>query len=277
MVLPNNPRWRWGLGSFLAIATIALAACNSGTGLTTSTGNGGSTTQQATTILQHAQNAGLHDATFTITITGTGGIMTGTTTSDSNTPFTANGKGQLTTTPKQVQIAFDNLSVAGFSTSAQVISTDQALYLKVPQLSKWIQADATQVSGLNNVNDALNYTLLQNVQLVGSETVNGVAAYHLRSTGQPATTANQAASGAAARTTDLWLRQDNYFPLKIVTHVAAQGAGDVSAANGTPQVGSGTPVAGTTALDQTITFSAWNTGVTITAPSPSDIQNIPTP
>lgn len=291
MVIPIHQRWRSVTGLLLVIATLVLAACSTGTGLATPgtgtpgtgtavTGTAGTTTQQqqqAMSILQHAQNAGLRDATFTLTITGNGSLTTGATSSGSATPFTAAGKGKLTTSPKQVQIAFDSLAIAGLATPADVISTNQKIYVKIPELGKWISLDSSQAVGLNTINDVLGYALLQNAQLLGTENVNGVQAYHLRSSAPLATTETNDASGTATHTTDLWLRQDTYFPLKMVTHVTAQGNGSLSNTGGTPQAGNGTPVAGSTTLDQTIIFTAWNTGVTISPPSASEIQSAPIP
>jgi hypothetical protein len=93
---------------------------------------------------------------------------------------------------------------------------------------------------------------LQNPGLVGTETINGVQTYHLRGTVQTPVTpgANQSIE---TTTEDLWMRQSDYYPVKIVAH----GAGSSK----------GTSIT----VDVTATFTAWNSGVTITPPAPDQV------
>jgi outer membrane lipoprotein-sorting protein len=87
---------------------------------------------------------------------------------------------------------------------------------------------------------------MENVQLVGTEPVNGVTTYHLHATG------SQAESGqSVAYTENLWVSQSNYQPVKMMVQ-AQTSAGQLAA---------------------TTTFSNWNGGQTITPPAVSEITN----
>jgi hypothetical protein len=85
------------------------------------------------------------------------------------------------------------------------------------------------------------YESLQNAKLVGAETLNGVNVWHLTGTGN---------SGGSNVAYDLYVRQDNYYPVKLV-----------GKSSGTDQ--------GTLTID----FTGVNTGATISLPPADQVQS----
>ena len=57
-------------------------------------------------------------------------------------------------------------------------------------------------------------------------------------------------------TEDLWVRQSDYYPVKIMAH------------------GAGTNKGTSITVDVTATFTAWNSGVTITPPPPDQVTTV---
>jgi hypothetical protein len=125
------------------------------------------------------------------------------------------------------------------------------IYVKLND--KWLKVSLGSAS-----NAEFNYDFLalveqlQNPGLVGTEAINGVQTYHLRGTVQAPVTpgANQSIE---TTTEDLWVRQSDYYPVKIVAH------------------GSGSNKGTSITVDVTATFTAWNSGVTITPPPPDQV------
>jgi LppX/LprAFG-like lipoprotein len=127
------------------------------------------------------------------------------------------------------------------------------IYIKLND--KWLRYT------VGNANAEFSYDFLalveqlQNPGLVGTETINGAQTYHLRGTVQAPVTpgANQSIE---TTTEDLWVRQSDYYPMKIVAH------------------GAGTNKGTTITVDVTATFTAWNSGVTITPPPPDQVTTV---
>jgi LppX_LprAFG lipoprotein len=220
-----------------ALLMLLLAACS------TATSGGGATTSgtvapsaQAREILAKAQAVKLKDAT----------LKTLVTTKRGNQTINLDGTARTTASPRRVEV----VGTASLGVPYQAIVDSNVIYIKLND--KWLKYT------VGNANAEFNYDFislveqLQNPGLVGTETINGVQTYHLRGTVQAPVTpgANQKIE---TTTEDLWVRQDNYYPAKIVAH----GAGSSQ----------GTSVT----VDVTATFTAWNSGITITPPSPDQV------
>ncbi len=95
-------------------------------------------------------------------------------------------------------------------------------------------------------------------QLIGSETLAGVATWHIRGGVAAAVYDTTGNAITLPLTEDVWLRQSDSLPLQLVKK------GNLS---GTSPTG----IAFTVSLAATYHFTAWNKGVTITLPAPGDI------
>jgi LppX/LprAFG-like lipoprotein len=223
-----------------ALLTLLLAACS------TSTSNGGATatntvapSAQAREILAKAQAVKLKDATLKTHVTTKRGSQT----------VTLDGTARTTASPRRVEVA----GTASLGIPYHAIVDGNVIYIQAND--KWLKYT------LGNANAEFNYdfialiTQLQNPGLVGTETINGAQTYHLRGTVQAPVTpgANQSVE---TTTEDLWVRQSDYYPMKIVAH------------------GSGTNKGTSFTVDVTATFTAWNSGVTITPPTPDQVTTV---
>jgi hypothetical protein len=220
-----------------ALLMLLLAACS------TSTSDGGATatntvapSAQAREILAKAQAVKLKDATLKTHVTTKRGSQT----------VTLDGTARTTADPRRVEVA----GTASLGIPYHAIVDGNVIYIQAND--KWLKYT------LGNANAEFNYdfialiTQLQNPGLVGTETVDGVQTYHLRGTVQAPVTpgANQSIE---TTTEDLWVRQSDYYPVKIVAH------------------GSGSSKGTSITVDVTATFTAWNSGVTIAPPSPDQV------
>jgi hypothetical protein len=284
---------RRSLGSVLPVlcaAAMTLAACSSSGPSASGTPTGTSTASQAAAILNHAKQAPLKDATFSFVL-GTASSPTSATPTASTS-----GSGRLTTNPARTDLMFTGVQVQGFATSAEVI-VDQATgtyYVNVPALSsQWLKVDPASLGVDIGVVTILDYDGLQNLTLVGTETINGVATWHIQGTKQITKTIAQG-NVSITRTEDYWFRQSDYYPMKIafqdVVNGAISGSGTSTPTAGpTTTAPSPTPTSavapsidvsqtttpspsptGTSAqvtLIETFTFSAWDKGFTISLPT----------
>ena len=220
-----------------ALLMLLLAACS------TSTSDAGATTTgtvapsaQAREILAKAQAVKLKDATLKTLVTTKRGSQT----------VTLDGTARTTADPRRVEVA----GTASLGIPYHAIVDGSVIYIKLND--KWLKYT------VGNANAEFNYDFLslveqlQNPGLVGTETINGVQTYHLRGTVQTPVTPN-ANQRIETTTEDLWVRQDNYYPAKIVAH------------------GGGTNKGTSFTVDVTATFTTWNSGVTITPPSPDQV------
>jgi hypothetical protein len=241
--------------------------------------------------LSNAQAAPLKDATFAFTVS-----------SATASTFTTTGTGKLTTNPARTDLVLAQIQFQGFTTSAEII-TDQATtsyYIKVPALAQWIKFDPASLGISIGVPTILDYNGLQNVTLIGAETINGTATWHIQGTKQVAQSASQG-NATLLQTDDFWFRQTDYYPVKITfqdqANASTGGTATVTPTTPTPSLSptpSGTipgslrtattptttPSATATApasptataqvtLTETFTFSAWDSGLTITLPATS--------
>jgi hypothetical protein len=185
-------------------------------------------------ILTKAQAVKLKDATLKTQVTTKRGSQT----------VTLDGTARTTASPRRVEVA----GTASLGVPYQAIVDGNTIYIKLAD--KWLKVPVGSANAEFNYDFIALVEQLQNPTLVGTETINGFQTYHLRGTVQAPVTpgANQKIE---TTTEDLWVRQDNYYPAKIVAH----GGGS----------NNGTSVT----VDVTATFTAWNSGITITPP-PAD-------
>jgi hypothetical protein len=135
---------------------------------------------------------------------------------------------------------------------------------------KWYAISFATADGLGaDTSMYIDYSTLKDAKLIGSETINGVAVWHLRATKN----IDQSAPGlgaASARmtagsniglnaTTDYYFRKDNYRPVKVLIT-----GSDTFSDAGTM----------TMTMNGEMDFTSFNTGISITLPAPSDVQSL---
>lgn len=214
---------------------LALVGC----GVNSPGGAQATATPNAQTILQRAQAVQINDLTFTMTID----------TTFSGTTANGTGNGTITKSPQRAQISL-TLTASGTSFTLQEItdSVTNTGYTKISGLDlpgfsgdKWTKTSLGGAQSLFDTSQFTDYSNFQDVKLAGSETVNGVKVWHLTGTTN--------AAGANA-TDDLYVRQDNYYPVKAVVKSTGSDQGTV-----------------------TIDFTGVNTGATIALPPASEVQS----
>jgi hypothetical protein len=229
------------VGLLTLVGTLALSACGvSGLGAA-------QPTPDAKTILANVGKIQYKDIEFKMTLSG----------SSAGTGVSGDGTGVITMSPKRAKITF-NLTSGGQQIAFDTIEDidgntvyfkfSSALFPGLPT-DKWIKADAGgTLSSLTNAFDTsqlTNFNQISNATLKGSETVDGVLVWHL--------TGTESSNGTTANA-DLYIRQDNNHPYKIVAHAA-----------------------GSTSADVTITFTGINTGATVDLPPADQVVAQPTP
>jgi hypothetical protein len=232
-MIRRNPAAWLPLASMALFGMLALSACSVG-------GLGASATPTATPtaamILQQAKQVKVTDATVTLTLNGT----------TSGTAFTGSGSGKLTTNPNRTDITF-NLTAAGLQIAFETI-TDAATnttYTKytspaILASDKWKKSTSGAGGSPVDTSSFTNYGDLTNVTLVGKDTVNGEAVWHLKGSSSSTSTPGSA---------DLYLRQDNYYPVKFDIQSTGATSGDI-----------------------TLVFTAVNSGITISLPPADQVQ-----
>jgi hypothetical protein len=252
MCIPAFP-FRYLAAAAVVGAVVALAACSGSpdsrtsitTGAAASSPSSG-TSPQAQQILQRVQQANLQSANVKV-LASAASASRGT---------VSTSTGQITLHPARAQLSTSLSSVSSSGTTqrqAQEVYDDGYLYVKLSNQTKWTRYTGPNV---NTTSEAAgqaapyislqNLAQMQNVQLVGTETINGVTTYHLHATG------SQTANGQSATYTEgLWVSQSNYQPIKMMVQ-AQTNVGQMAA---------------------TATFSNWNGGQTITPPAASEITN----
>ena len=226
-----------------ALLMFVLAACATST---TGGANAGASatgtvplSASARDILTKAQAVKLKDATLKTQVTTKRGSQT----------VTLDGTARTTADPRRIEV----IGTASQVVPYHAVVDGNVIYIKLND--KWLKVS------LGSANAEFNYDFLslveqlQNPGLVGTETINGVPTYHLRGTVQAPVTpgANQSIE---TTTEDLWVRQSDYYPVQIVAH------------------GAGTNKGTSITVDVTATFTAWNSGVTITPPPPDQVTTV---
>jgi len=228
---------RFGLftGALMALALMsmaALAGCSTPAGSSTQT----PTAQQ---IINTAKSQTWKDATFNFTINATTASGSGNST----------GTGVVTTDPQRSDIHATTTTTVG-NQSDEVITDGTTAYIKTATSSKWLKVTGSpsSLSGLGGVSPTtpVNFGSLQNVTLVGAETVEGYQTWHVRGT-----TMETVSGKSVTSNIDVWVRQDNHYIVQVKSHSTEAGA--------------------TGAVDTMILFTKWNTGATIALPPASDV------
>lgn len=228
------------------ISVLALAACG---------GSAATKPLTAADIIKNAQNSNLKDTTFdaafAITTSGIALNFTGT--------------GKATQSPNRSEIVY-TVSILGQSITSDTITDGNDTYTKTTPgtTTEWVKTTGSSGSSLGvNSSDLTDFSQLSNATLVGTETVNGYQAYHLKgtvpdSTPTPGPTPSATSTPSTSSTTeDLWIRTGNYYPLKVLVTLADSSASSGSATTGTV----------------TFTFKTWNTGISIALPPANDVTN----
>jgi hypothetical protein len=240
----------WVVGGLLILAgMLALSAC----GVTSVIGIAAkpTATPDAKTILAKLQKVEYKDIEFKLTLAGSSSG------SSSSAAVSGDGSGVITTSPKRAQVSF-NVTSGGQQFALDTIEDidGNSVYVKfntalIPGLptDKWIKSDAGgALSSLTKAFDTSqisSFNQISNATLKGNETVDGVAVWHLAGT--------ETSNGTTANA-DLYVRQDNYYPYKIIVHAS-----------------------GGASADATITFTGINTGATVTLPPADQVVTEPTP
>ena len=247
MAPPPQPEKR-GNGKLIGIiaGVVALALVLGFAGVLALKGGSGNTkvaatpttTPNAAQILAKMQAFNYTDASFTMSLNFTeqGQAISGT------------GSGKITKNPDRADIQLSlPIAVGGVTETIQfeIITDGTNEYTMIsgdPVLStngKWLETSAGSSSSITpfDPSQVTNLGGLSNATLVGSDTLNGVAVWHLTAT-----------DAASAGTSDIYVRQDNYQPVKLTLNET-----------------------GTTPGTFTINFTSFNTGLTIATPSPDQV------
>jgi hypothetical protein len=190
--------------------------------------------------------------------------------------------GEETLHPRRNQmdmtITIDGMNIPGAATNLSdtviVDYASQTLYMKMSgsplgSSGQWYKMSLAALSGLGGDTSLyMDYSKLKDAKLIGSETINGVAVWHLRAKEQvnsmlPSSSGVSAGSGGGQAvdvnaTSDYYFRQDNYRPVKVVI-AATETSAAFSAAT----------------VKGEMDFTAFNTGVSIALPKASEVQPLP--
>jgi hypothetical protein len=220
MTLQHKALVRLG-GMLLAMGALALAGCSitpmasRSTATTTATPTGATILEAAV----HAQKTQTKDVEFSM-----------------NTDLTTSGttiSGQLTGTetssPKRVDIVITNFTVAGLQFAGEII-TDAAtssIYVKftssniaeIPQ-GQWIKTRAGSSSNPLPIDPVQfsDLSQLKGVTLKGSETLDGIAVWHLQTT--------KMISGSTTLV-DIYIRKDSNQLYEVVANATGTSSGSV--------------------------------------------------
>lgn len=253
-MIRERPGGRHTLLTLLALTALCIVA---GCGLNSTAKK----TPDASQILASANDAKISDYTFTYNLSINLGNLVPTSSPDDTSSlfgsgsFTMNGDGKVTTDPQRADITL-NMSLGSYAVTGEEIVDGAASYTNISGLDgttsdQWIKTDlgslgvAGGFGGLFDTSTFTSYKNLKGVTLVGADTINGVAVYHLKGT----QTINASEMSVNA-TTDLWVRQDNDFPVKLVEQFGGAFSGTA-----------------------TIIFRAINSGFTIATPPPDQVTS----
>lgn len=127
---------------------------------------------------------------------------------------------------------------------------------------KWYKTTLATAGGLGaDTSLYIDYSKLKDARLIGSETINGVAVWHLQAKedlNQTLQSSARASGSSGMATADYYFRQDNYRPVKVII----TGMSTFSDSSGH----------GTMTLHGEMDFTSFNTGISIALPAASDTQ-----
>jgi hypothetical protein len=200
----------------------------------------------ANEVLSTAQLNLPKDASFTVSLKG-------------ESPDPTPGTGKLTTSPMRQEI-LSGLTASQLTGRFRDFTDSGSYYYKNPAEADWHKTSADDSFSGDNAEAMVlfigfvDYRQLQAVKVIGAETIGGAPTWHLRGTFPLTGVAQQAATAfhlkSDAATEDLWLRQSDAKPAKLVFFF--------------PRDTSRYPVA--TDFTMTVSFTAWNTGLTLPVP-----------
>ncbi len=238
--------------------------------------------QRATSVLdvnspagaKSAGGATVEDLTYTMKFATTVD-MTDPSLGSQKVSETMTATGEETLHPRRSQLDM-TLALMGMNLTDTVVVdyAAQTGYIKMTGLGgmqgvesgKWYKMSFASLGGLGADSSMyMDYSKLKDATLIGGETVNGVAVWHLRAK----EAMNQAIPGSSGATTgsstsdsvsgtatlDYYFRQDNYRPVKIV-----MASTDIMTG------------LGTVTTDGEMDFTAFNTGVSIALPPASEVS-----
>lgn len=223
-ILPSAPRFNGFFGFILILAALlALTGCGSASG------------PSADDILAHTQKIQITDITMD---------MTAATTYKGN-PTTAKGVMKFLVDPARSD-AILTLTVAGTTATVEEIDDISAAVVYARPVSASVAASGTWKK-LSVSDNSLNYAQilafdnLSNAQLVGEETQQGTAVWHIR---------GDIIGKSITSTGDVYIRKDTYYPVKTV----------ITDSGAAPTI-------------TTLTYTAFNTGFSIAIPPDSQVQD----
>ncbi len=274
------------LSPALVLGMLGLAACSLGP-VQTHVPTAAEILQNATNVLnvngtgstKSAGSATVKDLTFTMKLT-VDMNMTSSSLGTQNLSETATASGKETLNPRRSQMDM-TMTIAGLTSSGQSFTMSTIVdyasatgYVKMSGLSflpgassgKWYTISYASLGGFGaDTSMYMDYSKLKDAKVIGSETINGVAVWHLRAKedvnqsvpGLSGTSTGSSASSSAGLnvTADYYFRQDNYRPVKVVI----AGTDTISGF-------------GTMTMNGEMDFTSFNTGLSITLPPPSDVQ-----
>lgn len=235
--MPQRPRYgTWLVGLALALLGVLLLAACSPAGGEPSLGAAMSSSPDVSTIVSKARAAHYIDLTYTLE----GEIQA----ISSSGQDTTTGEGQITTKPKRVHFVQHTTLTSGKVVTQEGIGDEatQTLFAKTafsgqPTPTQWTKLSASDGQLVSASPPTI--AALSHVQLVGSDTVVGVAVWHLMGT--------MDVSGTHFAV-DYYVYQNTYLPAKIHTISSGQIVGET-----------------------TILVTKYNTGLTIDLPSAGQV------
>lgn len=302
MNTPVRHRLALWLSSALLLALLGLAGCGL-SATRTHVFTAAEILQNATNVLDVSGAAAAHpassatvkDLTFTTKFTVSMDLSSSSLGKEQFTE-TMTATGQETLAPRRTQMDMAmTMDIPGLSglTGGQALTMNtivdydsQTGYIKSPLFDSllkassdspetWYKMSFASVGGLGaDTAMYIDYSKLKNAKLIGSETINGVAVWHLRATedieqsapGLGAISARTTAGSVGLNvTTDYYFRKDNYRPVKVL--IAGT---DTLAGSGTPSASG----AGTMTMNGEMDFTSFNTGISISLPPPSEVKSL---
>jgi hypothetical protein len=216
-------------------------------------------------VLHEAQTAKITDLSFTAAGTfasSLGATLNGQSGGGSDLTFQANLTGKITMSPQRADLALSLGRGQGVAIEIITDAATQTGYVRLPALdqagaAQWISVPLGDLASYLDTSIFTNFEHVTQAKMIGPDTINGAAVYHLQGK-------QQLQQGTGSATEDFYVRQDNAYPVRVVVQ------GSVSVPDA---AGSGTATGPAASIDVTIDFTGVNTGAAITLPSGSQVAN----